>query len=106
MTPVRLRPLAETDLIERTRYDRSEAGDDIGERFFESAVATLQTISAMPGAGSRRLGEWSDIPGLRSFRIEGFPCGWLYLERDDYVDVVRLLSYAQDLPAHFADEED
>ncbi|MDA3038989.1 MAG: type II toxin-antitoxin system RelE/ParE family toxin [Actinomycetota bacterium] len=99
MTSARLRPLAQSDLIERTRYYRSNAGDETGERFFDAAVSTLETIESMPGVGSLLLGELSDIPGLRSYRIAGFPCGWFYFERDEYVDVIRLLSYAQDLPA-------
>lgn len=106
MTSARLRPLAETDLVERTRDYRSEAGDDVGERFFDTAVDTLRTTGDRPGVGSLRLGELCDVPGLRSFRIGGFPCGWFYFERGDYVDVVRLLSYAQDLPALLADIDD
>ncbi len=106
MTTARLRPLAETDLVERTRYYRSEAGHDIGERFFDTAIDALHTIEKMPGLGSLRLGELCAVPGLRSFRITGFPCGWFYFERDDHVDVVRLLSYAQDLPALLADADD
>ncbi len=105
MTPARLRPLAQSDLIERTHYYRSNAGDETGERFFEAAISTLQTIEGMPGVGSLLLGELSDIPGLRSYRIAGFTCGWFSFERDGYVDVIRLLSYAQDLPALLSDIE-
>ena len=28
--------------------------------------------------------------------VEGFPCGWLYLERPEILDVVRLLADRQD----------
>lgn len=106
MTSARLRPLAQSDLIERTHYYRSSAGDETGERFFDTAVSTLRTIEEMPGVGSLLLGELSDVPGLRSYRIAGFPCGWFYFERVDYVDVIRLLSYAQDLPALLSDIDD
>jgi len=106
MTPARLRPLAETDLVERARYYRSEAGQQIGERFFDTAVDALHTIEKMPGIGSARLGAVCDVPGLRSFRITGFPCGWFYFHRDDYIDVVRLLSYAQDLPNLLTDVDE
>ena len=106
MTSARLRPLAEIDLVERTHYYRAEAGRHIAERFFHTALDTLHTIEDVPGAGSQRLGELCDVPGLRSFRITGFPCGWFYFERNDYVDVVRHLSYAQDLPALLADVDD
>ena len=106
MTSARLRPLAEADLVRRTHYYRSEAGDEIGERFFDSAIDTLRAMEEIPGMGSLRLGEMCGVPGLRSSRIPGFPCGWFYFERGDYVDVVRLLSYAQDLPALLTDVDD
>ncbi|MDH3731331.1 MAG: type II toxin-antitoxin system RelE/ParE family toxin [Acidimicrobiia bacterium] len=103
MIEVRLRPLAEADLVERTTYYRLEGGDELGGRFFDTAIEGLQAIQRMPGAGSPRIGELCDVPGLRSHRVTGFPCGWLYLERVDYVDVVRLLAYAQELATILGD---
>jgi len=93
----RLRPLAEADLVERTMYYGSEGGDELGGRFFDTAIESLRAIETMPGAGSLRIGELCDVPGLRSRRVAGFPCGWFYFERVDHVDVVRLVAYAQDL---------
>jgi toxin ParE1/3/4 len=98
VSEARLRPRAETDLVQRTRHHRSEGGEALGLRFFEAAVSTLRTIERRPGLGSLRLGELCNVPGLRSHRVDGFPCGWFYFERSDHVDVVRLLSDAQDLP--------
>ena len=97
MTDIRLRPLAEADLVERSEYYRSEGGDILGERFFDAAIGALRDIERTPGAGSPRIGEMCGIDGLRSRRLERFPCGWFYFERSDHVDVVRLLAYAQDL---------
>ena len=103
MTVARLRPLAEADLVERTRHYSTEGGTDLGVRFFDAAVASLRAIEKMPNAGSPRVGELCDVPGLRVRRIEGFPVGWFYLVRPDHADVVRLLSDAQDLPVILAD---
>lgn len=97
MTEARLRPQAERDLVDRTRYYRTEAGDDVGRRFFESAIAALRNIERMPSSGSPRAGELCDAPGLRVRRIEGFPCGWFYFVTPDHADVVRLLADSQDL---------
>ena len=96
MSEARLRPLAEDDLVERTRYYRSAGGDALGERFFETAIVSLRSIERMLGAGSPRIGEMCDVPGLRSSRLAGFPCGWFYFDRGGHVDVVRLLALAQD----------
>ncbi len=103
MTTALLRPLAEADLIARTRYYRREGGDGLGERFFDAAVAALSAITRMPGAGSPRVGELCAIPGLRVRRVGGLPCSWFYFVTNDHVDVVRLLAEAQDLPTILAD---
>jgi len=98
VTIARLRPLAETDLVERTQYYQAEGGAELGARFFNAAVASLRAIEKMPGAGSPRVGELCNIPGLRVRRIEAFPVGWFYFERADHADVIRLLADAQNLP--------
>lgn len=103
MSVARLRPLAEADLVERTRCYSTEGGSDVGERLFNTAVASLRAIEEMPNAGSPRVGELCDIPGLRVRRIEGFPVGWFYFVRPDHADVVRLLSDARDLPVILGD---
>lgn len=105
MATTRLRPLAQADLVGQTRYYRSDGGDELGERFFDAAVAALDAIGRMPRVGSLRAGELCGIPGLRVRRALGFPCGWFYFVTDDHVDVVRLLADAQDLPANLADIE-
>lgn len=105
MTSIRLRPQAGTDLVERTREHRREGGDELGARFFDAAVAALHTVERTPGAGTPRVGEVCDVPGLRFRRVIGFPCGWSYFVAEDHVDVVRLLADAQNLPAVLADTE-
>ena len=105
MTATRLRPLAEADLVERTRYYRREGDDQLGERFFGAAIAALDAIGRMPGAGSPRVGELCGVSGLRFRSVVGCPCGWFYFIADDHVDVVRLLAEAQDLPALLGDTE-
>lgn len=98
MTQAWLRPRAEADLIDRTAHYRS-AGDDLAERFFDAALASLRSVERMPGIGSPMVGEVCDIPGLRSCPVKGFPVRWYYFVADDNLDVVRLLADAQDLPA-------
>ena len=105
MTATLIRPLAEADLVERTRSYRREGGDGLGERFFEAAIAALGAVAQMPGAGSPRVGELCGIPGLRVRRVVGFPCSWFYFVTSDHVDVVRLLADAQDLPVILANVE-
>lgn len=105
MTRPTLRPQAEVDLVERAHYDRTEGGSDLGERFFDAAIKTLDSIGRMPGTGSPRVGELCGVHGLRVRRIPDFPCGWFYFAGGDRVDVVRLLADAQDIAAVLADIE-
>ena len=97
MKAVRLRPLAEEDLAGQARYYRSVSSSELGDRFLNAAVASLDAIAAMPQAGSPRSAELTGVPHLRSRTIAGFKCGWFYLERADHIDVVRLIAYSQDL---------
>jgi len=53
----------------------------------------------MPGAGSPRVGELCDAPGLRVRRIKGFLCGWFYFVGQGHADVVRLLADSQGMLA-------
>jgi toxin ParE1/3/4 len=99
VTPAWLRPRAEADLIDKTRYYRTAGGDRLGERFFDAALASLRSVERMPGIGSALIGEMCDVPGLRSWPVKGFPVRWYYFVTDEHLDVVRLLADAQDLPA-------
>ena len=72
---------------------------------FAAAIATLPTIERMPRAGSPRIGELGEIPGLRMRRIVRFPCGWFSFVGTEHVDVVRLLADAQGLPVILTDLE-
>ena len=106
MKPAALRPLAESDLMERSRYYRRAGGAPLGERFFDAAIAALHTAETHPGCGSPRVGELVGLDGLRRIGIEGFSCGWIYLERDDSLDVIRLLADRQDLAGALAESAD
>ena len=51
----------------------------------------LDQLELDPGIGSPVLGKALGIPDPRSWRVTGFPLLWFYFERDDHLDVVRLL---------------
>ncbi len=106
MKPAALRPLAENDLIERTRYYGRAGGPPLAERFFDAAIVALRSIEASPGLGSPRVSELIGLDGLRRIGIEGFSCGWLYLERENLLDVVRLLADRQDLAGALVEPAD
>lgn len=84
-------------MVEAAGHDAEQSGRALGERFIEAALAALGPIEQMPAMGSPRLGQFCEVPGLRSCRVESFPVLWLYLERADHLNVLRLLGERRDL---------
>lgn len=99
-----LRPLAEADLLANVRWYVERGGLELGGRLFDVAQASLVTVQTQPGFGSPAIGHRCGLPGLRSWRVKGFPLRWFYFERDDRIDVVRLLADPQDVAAILDDE--
>jgi toxin ParE1/3/4 len=94
-----LRPQARADLHAEIVYYRKQAGTLIANQLAGAVDAALQHIQQNPGTGSARIGQTLEIPGLRSWRVSGFPLMWFYFEREGHLDVVRLLGERQDILA-------
>jgi len=63
------------------------------------AATTCDALSRMPGMGSPRYAEVSLVRGVRMLAIKDFENYLLfYLEREDSVDVIRVLHGARDIP--------
>ena len=99
MKPARLRPKAKEDRKDEVRYYRSKAGTSIAESLVTATQLALDQIEREPAMGSPRLGQLAEIPNMRSWRVTGFPLVWFYFEREDHLDVVRLLGERQDILA-------
>lgn len=93
--PVVLRPDAETDLAEATRwYERQQSG--LGERFVGQVSAALDRVSEGPGMYDLI---WEDV---RSYRLHGFPYLIYYRILPDHIEVLAVLHGARD-PATWRD---
>jgi toxin ParE1/3/4 len=99
LKPARLRPRAEQDLLDVSRYYAETGGATLGETTFSAALAALEVMQRSPAIGSLRLGEFCEVPGLRSWGVTGIPLRWSYFERDDHLDIVRLLGEREDITA-------
>ena len=97
MKRAHLRPQALADRKDLARYYRREASPLIAESMVTAARKALDHIERNPGTGSPHIGQILDIPSLRSWQVSGFPLIWFYFEREDYLDVVRLLGERQDI---------
>ena len=103
MKPAILRPQAQRDRQNEVRYYRKEAGSKVAVKLVNASNAALDQIEVEPGIGSPVLGKILDIHGLRSWRVTRFPLLWFYFERNDHLDVVRLLGERQDIAAILAE---
>lgn len=97
MKRVALRPQAQDDLVEAADHYRTVGNRTLAIRMVDAALAALDVVAEQPAIGSPRLGQVCEIPGLRSWRVRGFPMQWFYFERSDLIDVVRLLGDRQDI---------
>lgn len=104
MKPAILRPQARRDREAEVRYYRGHAGSKVAVRLVTATNAALDRIELEPGIGSPTLGKILDIPDLRTWRVTKFPLLWCYFERDDHLDVVRLLGERQDIAAILGNE--
>ncbi|MBC7604985.1 MAG: type II toxin-antitoxin system RelE/ParE family toxin [Ramlibacter sp.] len=84
-------------------YYSTAASNELGERAFDAALGAIGALRSRPASGSARLGQLCGIPSLRAKRVPGFPMQWFYFDREDCVDVVRLLGDRQDIVAILRD---
>ena len=99
-----LRPRDEADLLANVHWYLERGGLELGAQVFDTAQPSLTTVQTQPGFGSPAIGQRCGLPGLRAWRVKGFPLRWFYFERDDRIDVVRLLADRQDVAAMLDDK--
>ena len=103
MKVVRLREVARRDVEGAVDYYAGEGGEVLALRFVAVLQRALDLIARRPAAGSPRFGYELQLPGLRTHSLRDFPYLVFYVERDDYVDVWRVLHGSRDVPAWLVD---
>ncbi|MEJ5979490.1 type II toxin-antitoxin system RelE/ParE family toxin [Novosphingobium sp. PS1R-30] len=101
--PVVPRELASRDVEEAIDHYGDEAGEGLALRFIDALSEAYRAIGSRPGTGSPRYAHELDLPGLRSRKMRRFPYLVFYLERDDHIDVWRVLLAPRDIPAWMAE---
>jgi toxin ParE1/3/4 len=99
MKPVRVRPLADREIDDHAGYiakDNLEAA----LRFLDAVQAALDRIGDCPSIGSPRYAHLPIMENLRVWAVPDFEHHLVfYVERSEYVDVLRVLHAARDIPA-------
>jgi toxin ParE1/3/4 len=83
------------DIIDHYLETSSEA---IALGFVDALESAYVQIGLSPAIGSPRYAYELELPGLRSWPLKRYPYMVFYVERDDHVDVWRVLHGSRDIP--------
>jgi toxin ParE1/3/4 len=93
------RERARRDIDEAVDYYRNEGGEAVALRFVADLSSALQRIARHPTIGSPRYAHELDMPGLRAWRLSRYPYLVLYVEREEDIEVWRVLHGEREIPA-------
>jgi toxin ParE1/3/4 len=96
--PVRPRESARRDVEAAVDYYAREAGADVAIGFIDALQTAYRFVADHPATGSPRYANELGLPGLRSRMLRLYPYLVFYVERDDYIDVWRVLHAHRDIP--------
>lgn len=97
--PVIPRALARQDVEEALGYYVSQEAASAALGFVDALEQAYAHIGRHAGTGSPRYAHELELPGLRSWPLKRYPHIVFYIERDDHIDVLRVLHGMRDIPA-------
>ena len=93
------REVASRDVDEAIDHYLAEGAAQAALDFIDALESAYTHIGRQPASGSPRYAHELNLPGLRSWPMTRFPYLIFYFERDDCVDVWRVLHGQRDIPA-------
>ena len=103
--PVIPREIANTDVVEALDHYLNEAGDIIASKFIDALEQAYGHIARHPASGSSRYAHELNLQGLMVWPLKRYPHLVFYMERDDHIDVWRVLHAERDIPAWLGNSE-
>jgi toxin ParE1/3/4 len=97
--PVIPRALASQDVEEAIDYYLGEQAEQAALGFIDALEKAYDHIGRHPGSGLTRYAHELDLPGLLCWPLQGYPYLVFYIERDEHIDVWRVLHGKRDIPA-------
>lgn len=97
------REVARRDVDEAIDHYLGEGAAQAALDFVDALESAYTHIGRQPASGSPRYAHELNLPGLRSWPLTRFPYLIFYFERDDCVDVWRVLHGQRDIPAWMND---
>jgi toxin ParE1/3/4 len=97
--PVVPREQAWRDIDDTIAYYLDEDAEQAALGFIDALEQAYAHISRHPDTGSPRYAHELNLPGLHSWPLTRYPHLVFYVERDDHIDVWRVLHGQRDIPA-------
>lgn len=97
--PVIPRELAKRDVDEAIDYYLTEGGLELALGFIDALEQAYIHIAHHPATGSSFYAHELNLPGLRFWPLTRYPHLVFYIEREDHIDVWRVLHGQRDIPA-------
>jgi len=97
--PIVPRDIARRDVETAVDDYLAEAGEDAALGFIAALEAAFRLIAIRPATGSPLYGHELGLPGLRHRRLRRYPYLVFYVDRDDHVDIWRVLHERRDIPS-------
>lgn len=104
--PVVPRAQARQDVDEAAGDYLSEHVEQAALGFIDALEQAFDHISRNPATGSPRHAFELNLFGLRSWTLKAYPHVVFYLEREDHIDVWRVLHGMRDIPARMREDGD
>jgi toxin ParE1/3/4 len=105
LRPVVPRAQAQRDIEDAIAYYLAEGSEQAAMGFVDAIEQALAHIGRHPDTGSPRYAHELNLPGLRCWPLKRYPYLAFYVERDDHVDVWRILHGQRDIPAWMQEPE-
>ncbi|MEX3776346.1 type II toxin-antitoxin system RelE/ParE family toxin [Pseudomonas sp. MYb118] len=104
--PVIPRALAGQDVEESIRYYLHEKAEQAALDFIDDLERAYAHIGRHPASGISRYSHELELPGLLCWPLRRYPYLVFYIERDDHIDVWRVLHGSRDIPEWLTDSHD
>ena len=95
---------AKSDVRKATGWYRTEGGALLARRWVGAMEAALRHIGTHPLTGSTRYAVQLTLDGLRFWPIDSFPYLVFYVEREEQIEVGRVLHVKRDIPVWLGDD--
>ena len=97
---------ASRDIEDAIDHCTQEGGEQVALGFIDALEEAYGAMAAHPKGGSPRYAHELGLPGLRSRLLKRYPYAVFYVERDEHIDVWRVLHGRRDIAASLGDPGD